>query len=195
MFWLVLASVLLRYPDDEALVARLQNRDPEAMGELYDRYGRLGFAVIQRIVGDRAVAEDLLQESFLRVWTRARSFDALRGALGPWILTVCRNQALDYLRSVEGRSWRSMATTDTERASWFQDVETELLDRVRLRQIRQALAKLTDRQRQVIELAFFEGLSQSEMAARLDQPLGTVKTWMRGALQVLRNELGVPVTA
>lgn len=189
LFSLLLASVLLRFKDEASLIARLRERDPEAMAELYDRYGRIVFAVIVRIVRDRAIAEDLVQESFLRVWNRVAAFDAARGTLGPWLLTVARNQALDYIRSQEGRTWSTMMTADTERPRMFSDVEAQLLESVQLDRVRSALNKLTDHQRQVIELAYFEGLSQSEMAERIQQPLGTVKTWMRSALRILRDEL------
>ena len=153
------------------------------------RYGRLAYTIILRIVRDHAVAEDLVQESFLRVWNRAQGFDAERGALGPWILTVARNQALDYIRSVQGRVWKSMVSADSDHPGVFQDWENNLLDGVQLEQVRSALTRLSENQRTVIELAYFEGLSHSEMAERIHQPLGTVKTWIRTALKTLRDEL------
>jgi RNA polymerase sigma-70 factor, ECF subfamily len=188
---LALGATLLRYPEDRDLVKRLKARDPDAIAELYDRYGRIAYTVILRIVRDRAVAEDLVQECFLRVWNRSQAFDAERGALGPWILTVARNQALDYIRSVQGRVWNGMLSADNDHPGVFKDWEGDLLDSVRLDQVRTALAKLSDNQRKVIELAYFEGLSHSEMAERIQQPLGTVKTWIRGALKSLREELSV----
>ena len=102
---LAVAATALRFPEDADLARRLKARDETAVGELYDRYGRLAYTLIYRIVRDKWVAEDLVQESFLRVWNRAHAFDAERGSLGPWILTVARNQALDYIRSVQGRVW------------------------------------------------------------------------------------------
>jgi RNA polymerase sigma-70 factor, ECF subfamily len=187
----LIAATVLRYPDDGDLARRLQARDANVIGELYDRYGRIAFTLILRIVRDRAVAEDLVQESFLRVWTRAQGFDAQKGALGPWILTVARNHALDYIRSVQGRVWNTMASADTEHPNVFRDWEGDMLDGVRLKQVQSALQKLNDKQRTVIELAYFEGLSQSEMAERMKEPLGTVKTWVRTALKALRDELSV----
>ena len=165
------------------------------MGELYDRYGRIAYTLIVRIVRDRAVAEDLVQESFLRVWNRAQAFDSERGALGPWVLTVARNQALDYIRSVQGRVWNNVASADDEHPGAFRDWEGDMLDSVRLRQVQSALGRLNENQRAVIELAYFEGLSQTEMAEKMKQPLGTVKTWVRSALQTLRDELAVVVKA
>lgn len=165
------------------------------MGELYDRYGRIVYSLILRIVRDRAIAEDLVQESFLRVWNRAQAFDSERGALGPWVLTVARNQALDYIRSVQGRVWNSVASADDEHPGTFRDWEGDMLDGVRLRQVQSALDKLNENQRAVIELAYFEGLSQAEMAETMKQPLGTVKTWVRSALRTLRDELAVVAKA
>jgi RNA polymerase sigma-70 factor (ECF subfamily) len=187
--------VVLRHPDDVDIARRLKARDPEVMGELYDRYGRVAFTLILRIVRDRAASEDLVQESFLRVWNRAQSFDAERGALGPWVLTVARNQALDYIRSVQGRVWNNVTSADDEHPAAFSDWEGDMLEGVRLRQVQSALARLNENQRAVIELAYFEGLSQTEMAEKMNQPLGTVKTWVRSALQTLRDELAVVVKA
>src|SRR6266478_587377 len=93
----------LRLKDDGALARRLRARDPNVMGDLYNRYGRLVYSLIFRVVRNSAAAEDLVQETFLRVWNRAQSFDQERGVLGPWILTVARNRAIDYLRSIDGR--------------------------------------------------------------------------------------------
>lgn len=188
---LAVAATALRFPEDADLARRLKARDETAVGELYDRYGRLAYTLIYRIVRDQSVAEDLVQESFLRVWNRAHAFDAERGSLGPWILTVARNQALDYIRSVQGRVWSGMVSADSEHPGAFRDWEGDMLDGIRLDQVRTALTKLSDNQRTVIELAYFEGLSQSEMADRLKQPLGTVKTWIRTALKTLRDELSV----
>jgi RNA polymerase sigma-70 factor, ECF subfamily len=188
---LAVAATALRFPEDADLARRLKARDATVVGELYDRYGRLAYTLIYRIVRDQSVAEDLVQESFLRVWNRAQAFDAERGSLGPWILAVARNQALDYIRSVQGRVWSGMVSADSEHPGAFRDWEGDMLDGIRLDQVRTALTKLSDNQRTVIELAYFEGLSQSEMADRLKQPLGTVKTWIRTALKTLRDELSV----
>jgi RNA polymerase sigma-70 factor, ECF subfamily len=195
LFLLAVVAAALRHPEDADVVRRLKSRDADVIGELYDRYGRIAYTLIQRIVRDRAVAEDLLQESFLRVWNRAQGFDAERGALGPWILTVARNQALDYIRSVQGRVWSGMSSADSDHPGMFRDWEGEMLDGVQLERVRAAMSKLTDNQRTVIELAYFEGLSQSEMAERIEQPLGTIKTWIRSALKALRDQLSIPTPA
>src|SRR5215475_4143545 len=87
-------ALLLRNKDDAALLERLRNRDPEAMGELYDRYSRITYSLIYRVVRNQSVAEDLVQETFMRVWNRIQGFDQQKGALGPWILTVARNRSI-----------------------------------------------------------------------------------------------------
>lgn len=177
--------------DDRSLAERLKRREPAAMAELYDRYGKLAYALIYRVVRDVGVAEDLVQETFLRVWNRAQGFDAERGALGPWLLAVARNRAIDYVRSAGGRMSRSaLELEESELPSVFVNFEADLLSRDRARRVRGALDKLNENQRHVIELAYFEGLSQTEMAERMRQPLGTVKTWVRTALKNLREELG-----
>ena len=190
-FLLPFLSAILRFKDDGALVERLRRRDPDAMGELYDRYGKLAFSVIFRIVRNQSTAEDLLQETFLRVWNRVQAFDAEKGALGPWILTVGRNRAIDYLRSVDGRMAKSSLEIEKmEAPRVFSDMETKLFDKDRIQNLKGAFEKLNPNQRMVIELAYFEGLSQSEMAEKMNQPLGTVKTWVRSALKALRDEIG-----
>ena len=100
--------------DDTGLVARLQRRDPQALGELYDRYGRLTFSLILRVVRDAGIAEDLVQETFLRVWNRVHGFDAQKGSIGPWLLAVARNRAIDYLRSAGGRERNALEFEETD---------------------------------------------------------------------------------
>ena len=189
MFFLpLLAAVLLR--EDPELARRLKNRDPNAMAELYDRYGRITFALIFRIVRNEAVAEDLVQETFLRVWNRVHGFDHEKGALGPWVLAVARNRAIDYLRSVDGRMAQSAFELEKlEQPALFCDLENSIMNMDRVKALQGAFQKLTANQRLVLELAYYEGLSQTEMADRLKQPLGTVKTWVRTALKNLRDEL------
>src|SRR5579863_7914832 len=111
---------------DGDIVERLQRRDPQALAELYDRYGRLAYSLILRVVRDTGVAEDLVQETFLRVWNRVQGFDAERGALGPWLLAVARNRAIDYFRSSAGRMQNATELQDTEHPALFADMEKEL---------------------------------------------------------------------
>ena len=189
-------QVLLRFKDDAELARRLKARDPHAMSDLYDRYGRLAYSLIYRVVRNGAVAEDLVQETFLRVWNRVQSFDPQRGALGPWILTVARHRAIDYLRSVDGRmSSGALELDKLENPAMFSDFENSAISIDRARRLKTAFQKLTPQQRMVIELAYYEGLSQSEMADRMKQPLGTVKTWVRSALKILRDDLAEAASA
>src|SRR3954468_921896 len=176
--------------DDTSLVARMQRRDPNALAELYDRYGRVTFSLILRVVRDAGTAEDLVQETFLRVWNRVQGFDAQKGSIGPWLLAVARNRAIDYLRSAGGRERNALEFEETERPALYTDMERDLLLSDSARRVKSAMEKLSDNHRQVIELAYFEGLSQTEMAERMGQPLGTVKTWVRAALKNLRDDLG-----
>lgn len=183
-------QVVLRFKDESELARRLKERDPQAMADLYDRYGRVAYSLIFRIVRNGGAAEDLVQETFLRVWNRVQSFDQERGALGPWILTVARNRAIDYVRSIDGRMAAGALELDrVETPSLFCDFSDSALSLDRSRRLKGAFEKLNENQRKVIELAYFEGFSQTEMAEQMKQPLGTVKTWVRSALKVLRDEL------
>jgi RNA polymerase sigma-70 factor, ECF subfamily len=181
--------------DDSGLVVRMQRRDPQALAELYDRYGRVTYALILRVVRDAGIAEDLVQETFLRVWNRVHGFDAQKGSIGPWLLAVARNRAIDYLRSAGGRERNAVEFEETDHPALYCDMEKDLLSADKARKVKSAVEKLTPNQRQVIELAYFEGLSQTEMAERMGQPLGTVKTWVRSALKNLREDLGTAVSA
>ena len=191
MFFLLPILLAIRAAEgDGDLVIRLQRREPQALGELYDRYGRIVYSLILRIVRDSGTAEDLVQETFLRIWNRVQAFDAQKGAVGPWLLAVARNRAIDYLRSAGGRERNAVEFEETDHPSLFTEMESGILASDKARVVKAAVEKLSANQRQVIELAYFEGLSQTEMAERMGQPLGTVKTWVRAALKTLRDELG-----
>jgi RNA polymerase sigma-70 factor (ECF subfamily) len=181
---------------DEDLALRLQRRDPDAMKDLYDRFGRLAYSVVLAIVRESSTAEDLVQETFLRVWNRIQAFEPGRGALGPWLLAIARNRAIDHVRSSASRIDRNSFELDVrEHPSLFVDMQREVENTDHARVIRAAIAKLNPNQQKVIELAYYEGLSQTEMAERMGQPLGTIKTWVRAALGLLREELGRAVAA
>ena len=187
---LALLQVALRFKDDVDLARRLRGRDAGAMRELYDRYGRLVYSLILRIVRNSAAAEDLVQETFLRVWNRMQAFDQERGALGPWVLAVARNRAIDYLRSADAKiSAGALELDRLEHPGQFSDFEDRALSLDRARRLKDAFEKLTPNQKTVVELAYYEGLSQTEMAERMQQPLGTGKTWVRSALKTLREQL------
>ena len=195
MMFLPLILAIHTSSGDRDLVARLQRRDPQALAELYDRYGRLAYSLVLRIVRDGGIAEDLVQETFLRVWNRVQGFDAGKGSMGPWLLAVARNRAIDYLRSAGGRERNAVEFEETDHPALYTDMERDLLISDKARRVKAAMAKLPANHRQVIELAYFEGLSQTEMAERMGQPLGTVKTWVRAALKHLRDDLGAVVPA
>jgi RNA polymerase sigma-70 factor (ECF subfamily) len=183
-------------PEDRALIERLKRRDPQALAELYDRFGRAAYSLVLRVVRDQAIAEDLVQETFLRVWNRVHSIDSERGAIGPWLLAVARNRAIDYLRSSAGRDRNAAVELDeADHAPLYREMEAAILVSDQVRRVKAAMEKLAPNHRTVVELAYFEGLSQMEMSAKMGQPLGTIKTWVRTALQSLRDELGVAVSS
>jgi len=175
---------------DRELALRLKRRDASAMADLYDRFGRVAYSVIFTIVRDTGIAEDLVQETFLRVWNRMNGFDAERGALGPWLLTVARNRAIDHIRSAGARiSRNAYELEEREYPSLFANAEEAIVIADQARRIRLALDTLNEKQKRVVELAYFEDLNQTEIADKLGEPLGTVKTWARTALKRLREEL------
>ena len=193
---LILPLLLAIYmdPEERTLIARLQRRDPQALAELYDRYGKTAYSLVLRVVRSEAIAEDLVQETFLRVWNRVHSIDPDKGSVGPWLLAIARNRAIDYLRSSEGRERNSAELDEAACAPLYCELEAGILKSDQARRAKAAIGKLPPHYRSVIELAYFEGLSQTEMAVRMGQPLGTVKTWVRTALKSLREELGVAVS-
>src|SRR3954462_11719875 len=150
MFFFPLLFAAIHSEGDRDLAERLKKREPQAMADLYDRYGRVTYVLIFRIVRNAGTAEDLLQETFLRVWNRVQAFDHEKGALGPWVLTVARNRAIDYLRSVDGRMSQNAIKLDhTEPPNLFSNLESEILTSDRARRLREAFVKLNPNQRQV----------------------------------------------
>jgi len=173
--------------DDKEIAARLKQRDANAMAELYDKYGGLLYAVILRSVANQATAEDLVQETFLRIWNRIHTFDTERGRLEGWIVTIARNRAIDYLRSLRTQPGESTTTLeDLEHSGLFATRETEADRLTRRKAVGAALQQLNEDQREVLELTHFQGLTQTEIAEKLQKPLGTVKSLVRSALKVLR---------
>ena len=172
---------------DSELIQRLQHRDPEALASAYDRYGRIAYSLFVRITRDQSAAEDLVQELFIRLWNRARDFDASKGALGVWILAIARNMAIDHVRSAQARfAARSHSLDRIDRLCLSSNPGDPVSRIDTVRAVKAAFGILNANERQVIELAYFEGFSQSEIAARIHEPLGTVKSWMRSALSRLR---------
>ena len=181
-------------PTDRSLLQRIAARDTAALAELYDRHSRLLFGLILRIVRDRGEAEDLLQEAFVRVWTRAETYDAQMGGPLPWIVRVARNCAIDRLRARRVRAAVDAPTIDgavveAVPATDIQTPEAAVLDAERRRTLSDALAGLPAEQRRLIEAAFFEGYTHSELAQLFGLPLGTVKTRIRAGMIVMRQRL------
>lgn len=170
-----------------SLVRRLRRHDPDAMADLYDLYGRLLYVLIVRIVHNPSAAEDLVQESFLRAWNRAEQLSDDYASVGPWLVTIARHCALDYLKSSQNHLSAQVAIEDAE----FPPVsmEQDILSSDRARLIEGAFRNLSENQKRVIQLSFYEGLSHAAIAERLHQPLGTVKGWARSALSRLRGKL------
>lgn len=174
------------------LVVRLKARDAEAMDDLYDSYGRLIYSIILRAVRNEATAEDLAQESFIRIWARIHTFDETKGSLEAWLATLARNRAFDYLRAV--RNIRPAINIDDVGEQHFSYTREDASDKLaQKRTVKMALEGLSADQRTVIELTHFEGLTQTEIAERLSKPLGTVKSLVRSALKALRaSAIGDP---
>jgi RNA polymerase sigma-70 factor (ECF subfamily) len=183
-------------PDaDGELVARAARGDERAIAQLYDRYGVVPYAVAYRIVGQRADAEEVVVEALAQAWRDAPRFEAGRGSVAGWLTMIARSRALDLVRA-RSRRERIIATAAADRpdappamGEFRADPSRSLDHDERRRQVRLALDTLSPSQRQAIELAYFEGLSQSEIAERLQEPLGTVKTRVRLGMQKLRETL------
>jgi RNA polymerase sigma-70 factor, ECF subfamily len=176
--------------DDRRLVERAAAGDAAALRSLYERYSGLGLALALRIVGRRSEAEEVLQEAFLAVWRRAPEYDAGRGEVGAWITTIVRTRALDRVRA-RAAAARMVAAQAAEPAPPPPPSPLEDAERKRAREeVGAALAALPDEQRRALELAYYDGLSQTEIAARTGAPLGTVKTRIKLAVDKLAGLLG-----
>lgn len=173
---------------DADLLRALACGDETALGEIYDRYRLILFGLILRILHDREEAEDVLQETFLQVWRRADDFDEARGRAFTWLVTIARSRALDRLRAAASRV-RIAAEAATIPRDEVGDATDEAVQSEQANILRRALAALPEEQRHALLLAYFEGLTQTEIATRLRTPLGTVKTRMRSGMIKLRELL------
>jgi RNA polymerase sigma-70 factor (ECF subfamily) len=175
---------------DGALLRQVADRQPEALETLYGRHAPTLLALGRRILGSAADAEELIQEVFLHVWNHASRYDAARSSVSTWLVLITRSRAIDRLRTrkVVERTHETSAQRDPVSHASPEGVETVFLHERRER-VQRELAKLPPEQRRVLELAFYEGLSQSEIAAREDLPLGTVKTRTLLAMKKLRGAL------
>jgi len=167
--------------DDMRLVARIRAGDQQAMSELYDRYAGVIYAVALRVLQDTAAAEDVLQDVLMQLWRSPDAFDASRGSLAAWLAVISRHRAIDRLR-------RRHPETDLEDCviASGPDLREEAERSLVIDQVRAVLAEMNPNQRTVLELAFFQGLTHSEIAEKTGEPLGTIKTRIRTGLQRLR---------
>ena len=174
--------------DDVKLLKAIAARDEAALAQLYDRYRTILFGLLMRILNNREEAEDVLQEVFLQVWRKAADFDENRGRPFTWLVTLGRSRGIDRLRTLAARD-RVAEAGAREAVEDFSDAATDTFKSEQRGLVNQALAQLPDEQKRPLMLAYFDGLTQSEIATRLGAPLGTVKTRMRTGLMNLREQL------
>ena len=168
---------------DEALVEAVARADEDALGELYDRFGKVAYGLAYKILQDAALAEDAVQEAFLQIWRGAGSYRPERAKASTWLLTFVHRRAVDLVRREERRrAIPADPLPEPPRSGPDEDAVAPSRAEV----VRDALRRLPPEQREAIELAYYGGLTQSELAARLDQPLGTIKSRMFTGLQRLR---------
>jgi RNA polymerase sigma-70 factor, ECF subfamily len=171
-----------------ALLARIAHGDREAFGRFYDAFAGLALGLIRRILRDPAASEEVLQEVFWQIWREATRYDPQRGSPEAWLVMRAKTRAIDRLRAIRRRAKTFVASADEAVASApGQPTENPGVVAERRGLVQSALDGLPEPQRRVVELAFFEGLTQSEIASRLGEPLGTVKTRARLALERLRS--------
>jgi RNA polymerase sigma-70 factor (ECF subfamily) len=171
---------------DTALIERIVARDEKALAHLYDRYARMLMSVLNRILRDTQAAEEILQDIFFQLWRTASRFDASRGSLSGWLLVIARNRAISRLRHANPAAGEELVENT---AVLPISLESEISQQQLLGRVKSALEILPKEQRAAIELAYFEGLTHSEIARRTGDPLGTVKTRLRSAVETLRRNL------
>ena len=176
---------------DEELMPLIGEKDPEAFGVFYDRHGGVAYSLAYRIVGEPGAAEDVTQEAFISIWRSGARFDRTRGSVRSWMLSIVRNRAIDVLRSSAGKAPKLTFDDDSvlEQRPAEELTEEEAMRHETASEIRGAINTLPGEQSKVIELAYFGGFSQSEIARMLGIPLGTVKGRMRLGMEKMRSEL------
>jgi RNA polymerase sigma-70 factor, ECF subfamily len=175
---------------DAALAQRLLRRDVSAFEQLYTRHSRIVYSLVLRILRQGSTAEEVVQDVFLQVWRNSNRYDSGRGPFIPWLLTLARNRALDHLRlKSERQRRREEQTEELPQMADDPQYEKALDEKRRAERVRSLIASLPSAQKKAIELAYFEGLSHSEIATALKEPLGTVKSWIRNGLLRLKEEL------
>jgi RNA polymerase sigma-70 factor (ECF subfamily) len=177
---------------DQAIMARVNARDPGALDEVYQRYARAVHSLAYRVVRDNAIAEDVTQEVFLKLWRQPESYNAERGALGSWLLSVAHNRAIDVLRRRKVREEHPLPE-EREAGDMIADGAIDPSEAAGLKEaadaVRRALAKIPKNQREAIEMAFFQGKTHAEISEELGEPLGTAKTRIRLGMRKLRGIL------
>jgi RNA polymerase sigma-70 factor, ECF subfamily len=189
-----LAAMIPKYgggvSSDATLVDRLLHKDVSAFEELYDRHSRIVYALVVRILQQAPTAEEVCQDVFLQLWRNAAQYQSARGPFVPWLLTLARNRALDHLRLKSERQRRREDQADELPAiAQAPEYEKALDEKRRAERIRSLIGTLSAPQKKAIEMAYFEGLSHSEIANALHEPLGTVKSWIRNGLLRLKEGL------
>ncbi len=175
---------------DAMLVQRILQKDVSAFEQLYDRHSRIVYGLLMRILQQAGTAEEVAQDVFLQLWRNAGQYDESRGPFLPWLLTLARNRALDTLRLKSERQRRREDETEaTPPVVAAPEYERQLDEMRRGERVRALMASLNPRHKKAIELAYFEGLSHTEIAAALKEPLGTVKSWIRNGLLRLKEGL------
>src|SRR5438105_4993176 len=175
---------------DEAVVALVARSDREALAELYDRFGRIAYGLALRVLRDESLAEDAVQEAFLQAWRSADTFMPERAKAGTWLLTLVHRRAVDLVRREDRRRTEPLETAGDVAGEGTVDEQAWL--RYQRERVQSALRQLPDQQREALELAYYGGFSQSELAERLGQPIGTIKSRMFMGLARLRELLGEP---
>ena len=171
------------------LMARMAQGDPAALGELYDRYGRIVFGVLYRTLGAAEPAEEVAQDAFHAAWRRAGTYRPDRGSVRTWLLAIARNAAIDWRRTKGKRSEREAVIDEAAELTEETRVDDRVIASLQAERVREALAALPVEQRTVLTLAFWSGLSQSEIASRTGVPLGTIKSRVRLGMSKLRLSL------
>jgi RNA polymerase sigma-70 factor (ECF subfamily) len=176
-------------PDDASLLQAVQRGDADALVAIYDRYGRVAFALAYRVLGNAATAEEVVQDAFMRLWQQASSYDASRGNVRTWLLTIVHNRSIDMLRGRYGRQRTEQNLSAVAYRASSTDVWLEVSERLRREQVHEAVGTLPDDQQAAIKLAYFDGLTHQQIAEKTGLPLGTVKGRMRLGLRKLRGIL------
>jgi RNA polymerase sigma-70 factor, ECF subfamily len=173
--------------NEEELIALLKSGDQSAFAYLYDNYAAALYGIIFRIINNKEIAEDILQEAFVKIWNNFSSYDATKGRLFTWMLNIARNLSIDMIR---GKSYKKQTKIQSsENAVTNASNSTNENDRFDTLGLRKQLTALKEDQKQIIDLAYFEGFTQNEISQKLGIPLGTVKTRMRTAIQELKKIL------